>query len=166
MKSPSNALLVLAAVACAAALAGSGVIFTRLASPEPALIRVAEGMYPDCGGAGWELLAGRDRDRNGVLADQEAEVSAVACHIEGRVEVPYEPEPLRSAFETESGARPGERVLLDFWGPPAGAGCGEARLGLSAGVDADRDNVLAEAEITDKRLVCGPPMTARYARAH
>jgi hypothetical protein len=165
MKPPTNALLALSAIACAAVVAGGQIVLVRLVAPEAALIRVVDGAFPDCDGAGFEVLAGRDLDRSGALSDREAEISAVACKVDGRLEVSYEPEAVGPAFEEQGRARRRHHVLLDFSYPPTERGCGDAALGVSAGVDRDRDEVLAEAEITDERIVCGTPAMVRYARA-
>ena len=162
MNAPSNALLALSALVPAAMVAAGGIVLA-LQAAEPALVRVTSGMFPDCSGSGFEVLGGRDRDRDGALADWEAEVFAVVCNVDGRLELGYEPEAL--PFDGVNGGRPRPRVIMEIWDEPSGSECAEGGLGISVGVDRDRDLVLSDAEIGGERLFCGVPTAARYARS-
>lgn len=163
MSHRTNALLVLSMLSSAAVVVAGGVVLSHL-RPKAAL-RVVDGSFPDCGGAGLEVLGGRDLDRDGVLSEREAEVSAVVCTTDGRLGLIYEPEPLLSPSDGQAWPRSRSRVLMDSWDEPPGAACVDGGLGLSVGVDQDRDSVLAEAEISAERVLCHLPAVAKHARS-
>lgn len=165
MNATSPALLALSALASAAVVAAGALVLEHRVAPGEGLLRLVEGPTPDCGGFGVEVLGGPDLDRDGVLAEHEAESSAIVCSVDGRLQLAYEPEALRSAFDEEAPERRRSRVLLDFWDEPAGGACAAGGTGVAAGMDEDEDGMLSEAEIGSERALCSPPAADRVARS-
>jgi hypothetical protein len=167
MTVPTNLLVALSALASVVTIAGGAIVLLERAAPGPALIRVSEGPHADCNGLGLEVLAGRDRDRNGELGDDELELSGLACNVGGRLELWYEPEPIGQAvLEKHDGARPRAPVLMEFQDHPPDPGCPEGGLAVSVGVDRDRDALLGADEISGQRSLCRPANAALHARSH
>jgi hypothetical protein len=164
MKVPTNAAVGLSALASAVLISAGGIVVLEQAAPGPALMRVVEGQVEDCDGAGVEVFGGRDRDRDGVLAAGETELSGVVCSVGGRLEVWYEPEPLEDPT-LEQAARAGERPrpLMEFRDHPWDESCPTGGFLLVIGLDRDRDSLLSAQEITERRPLCAVPSATRYA---
>jgi hypothetical protein len=162
MRLSTNALLAASALASVTVVGVGAAALLRQAEPEPALMRVVRGTYADCNGFGLELVAGRDLDRNGELSDDEAEVSGIACGLDGGPELVYDPEPLPSRSDRRRSRRHAA-VLLEFADEPAGSACAEGGLNVSVGLDRDRNAALSAAEISKKRVICRVPALALRA---
>lgn len=93
----------------------------------------AEPAGEHCAAGGHAVRSGADADRDGTLDDAEISAVEYVCHA------------------------PAETLLLRQDAEPAGPNCDVAGSAIRAGLDADGDGILADAEVLEVRYACGVP---------
>lgn len=100
----------------------------------------------NCPAGGRRALVGRDIDRDGTLAVEEASSSTYLCNgREGAQGTPGSQGPTGDD---------GLNSLLAIAAEPAGANCAAGGSRVQSGLDADRDGILAPGEVLQTAYVC------------
>ncbi len=108
------------------------------------LLRIAaEAPGSNCAAGGVRIQSGMDIDANGVLADSEVSSTQYVCNGTGG-----------SNAGPGTGGTNGLSTLVRLRPEPAGAQCAQGGSAVLAGLDANRNGVLEDAEVTSTSYVC------------
>ncbi|WP_373046643.1 hypothetical protein [Vulgatibacter sp.] len=114
-----------------------------------------------CPTGGTRIIAGVDRDRDGVLDPEEETDRTVICNGRNGTDGTngsdgQDGEDGQDGQDGSDGSD-GATALVDMVDEPAGANCGFGGIKIVAGLDLDADGVLSANEVTSTRFVCNAP---------